>query len=87
MVVVAGGGVAGMTTFTGALCRRFGGVELPRLLEYLANQLKSDNVTDLILLKELVTKLGGVETNENPSEAQVEAMAGGWTLRFEVRRA
>jgi len=75
----------GLATFTGSVCRRYGGVQLPRLLEYVANQLKRDNVTDLIVLKELVTKLAGVESNDITGEAQLEAMAGGPVLRAEVQ--
>jgi hypothetical protein len=77
--------LSGLTTFAGALCRRYGTVELARLLEYTAQRLKRDDVTDLVMLRELLAKLGGVESLADAGEGALDAQAGCWALRFEVR--
>jgi hypothetical protein len=60
-------------------------VELARLLEYTAQRLKRDDVTDLVMLRELLAKLGGVESLADAGEGALDAQAGCWALRFEVR--
>jgi THO complex subunit 2 len=60
-------------------------MELTGLLQYIVNQMKDENSLDLVILKELVEKMAGIEGLEGASEAQIEAMAGGDTLRNEVR--
>lgn len=55
------------------------------LLNYVFLQVKDGNPFDLVVIKELVTKMSGVEQLlEGYSEQQLEAMAGGETLRSEV---
>jgi THO complex subunit 2 len=51
------------------------------LLQYLVNTLKDNQSLDLLVLKELITRMTGKESLEDMSDAQVEAMAGGETLR------
>lgn len=38
----------------------------------------------MLVLKELIARMGGIEIIEDMSEAQLEAQAGGETLRIEV---
>lgn len=48
-----------LAAFTGLLCKRHGsdGVEVTALLQYLANQLKSTESLDLLVLKEMLATM------------------------------
>jgi THO complex subunit 2 len=71
--------------FAGCLFRRFPSIELAGLLNYIFYQLKDGNSFDFIILKELLTRMSGLEQLiEGASEQQLEAMAGGETLKAEV---
>ena len=41
---------------------------------------------DLLLLREVVTKMAGIEISEEITDDQLDAMSGGELLRQEVRR-
>ena len=45
-------------------------------MQYVANQLKSERSLDLLILKEIVVKMGGIEAAEEMTAGQIEAMAG-----------
>lgn len=45
---------------------------------------KDGQSIDLLVLKELIAKMGGIEIIEELSDAQIEAQGGGETLRAEV---
>eukprot|EP00899_Mesostigma_viride_P021065 jgi/Mesvir1/28960/Mv17737-RA.1 len=77
------GWLQSLAAFTGQLARKYASVELTGLLQYLANQLAANDSLDLLVLKELVTRLSGIEVIEDVSEDQLEAAAGGETLRGE----
>ena len=46
-----------LAAFTGLICRKYPDIELPALLQYLANQLKSSDSLDLLFLKEILTAM------------------------------
>ncbi|KAK3741029.1 hypothetical protein RRG08_005719 [Elysia crispata] len=71
-----------LANFAGAICRKYQ-VELSGLLQYVANQLKAGKSTDLILLREVVLKMAGIEVSEEITDDQLEAMAGGELVRQE----
>lgn len=74
-----------LAIFTGNLFRKHPNVDSTGLLAYLVSQLKDGNPFDLVILKELITKMSGVEQlMEGNSDMQLEAMSGGETLRLEV---
>ena len=73
-----------LASFCGHLARRYQDVDLASLLQYLANALKDDQSVDLLVLKELIARMTGCEALEDMSDAQIEAMAGGETLRQEA---
>ena len=50
----------------------------------MANQLKAKHSLDLIIIKEVVAKMGGVEGVEEMTTEQIEAMARGELLRQEA---
>jgi THO complex subunit 2 len=49
-----------------------------------ANQLKSKRSLDLLILKEVVLKMSGIEAAEEMTDEQIDAMAGGELLRQEA---
>lgn len=53
-------------------------------MQYIVNKLRLKNAEDLVLLKELLTKMGGIEDTSNLNAAQVLGMAGGESLRNEA---
>lgn len=73
-----------MANFCGNLYRKYPHAEFDALLQYIINKLRLKNAEDLVLLKELLTKMGGVEDTSNLNAAQVLGMAGGESLRTEA---
>lgn len=65
------------------MCKKYN-VELVPILQYISNQLKSKQGLDLLLLKEIVQKMTGVEAAEDMTTEQLDAMGGGELLRSEV---
>lgn len=54
------------------------------VLQYLVNQLVAGNSKDLVILRELITRMTGIEPFADLSDAQVLSLAGGKVLRSEV---
>ncbi|XP_012937232.1 THO complex subunit 2 [Aplysia californica] len=71
-----------LASFAGAICRKYQ-VELTGILQYVANQLKAGKSTDLLLLREVVQKMAGIEISEEITDDQLDAMAGGELVRQE----
>ncbi|CAL1526810.1 unnamed protein product [Lymnaea stagnalis] len=71
-----------LANFAGAICRKYQ-VELTGILQYVANQLKAGKSIDLLLLREVVQKMAGIEISEEVTDDQLEAMAGGELVRQE----
>ncbi|ESO98124.1 hypothetical protein LOTGIDRAFT_174338 [Lottia gigantea] len=74
--------LASLANFAGMICRKYT-VELSGLMQYVANQLKAGKSFDLLLLREIVTKMAGIEVSEEVTNDQLEAMSGGELLRQE----
>ncbi|KAH6566002.1 hypothetical protein BASA60_009653 [Batrachochytrium salamandrivorans] len=72
-----------LSVFTGMLFRRHD-VEMTGMLQYIANQLASDNVYDLIVLQEIISSMSGVKPLDDATELQLDALAGGDTVRREA---
>ena len=72
-----------LSSFCGAVYKKHT-IELQGLLQYVANQLKAKHSLDLIIIKEVVAKMGGVEGVEEMTSEQIEATAGGELLRQEA---
>ena len=64
------------------MCKKYS-IDLVGLLQYVANKLKTGNSLDLLLLKEVVQKMSGIEANEEVTDDQLAALAGGELLRTE----
>ncbi|XP_050443418.1 THO complex subunit 2 isoform X2 [Adelges cooleyi] len=70
-------------SFCGAIFKKHP-IELTGILQYVANQLKTENSLDLLILKEIVLKMAGVELMEQITPDQIEAMSGGDYLKTEA---
>uniref|UniRef100_A0A8C5WF72 THO complex subunit 2 n=1 Tax=Leptobrachium leishanense TaxID=445787 RepID=A0A8C5WF72_9ANUR len=71
-----------LASFCGAIFRKYP-IELAGLLQYVANQLKAGKSFDLLILKEVVQKMAGIEITEEVTMEQLEAMTGGEQLKAE----
>ncbi|KXN87957.1 THO complex subunit 2 [Leucoagaricus sp. SymC.cos] len=72
-----------LASFTGMLFRRYS-AELGPVLSYVAHQLQSGQTTEIVVLRELIWKMAGIEPLPSLSETQISAMAGGPVLRIEA---
>lgn len=73
----------GLATFCGTVYKKYP-LELVGLLQFVTNQLKSGKSFDLLILKEVVQKMSGIDSSEELTQSQIEAMAGGELLKTEV---
>ena len=73
----------GLASFTGMLFRRYS-ADLTPLLKYIVHQLYNGQTSEIIVLRELIWKMAGIEPLPSLSESQIAAMAGGPTLRIEA---
>jgi THO complex subunit 2 len=65
------------------LFRRYS-ADLSPLLKYIVHQLYAGQPTEIVVLRELIWKMAGIEPLPTLSETQIAAMAGGPTLRIEA---
>ncbi|KAH9314243.1 hypothetical protein KI387_022870 [Taxus chinensis] len=73
-----------LASFWGHLCKKYPSMELRGLFQYLVNQLKRGEGTELVLLQELIYQMANVQYIENMNEEQLDAMAGGEALRYQA---
>ncbi|XP_013134643.1 PREDICTED: THO complex subunit 2 [Papilio polytes] len=84
-----GGGAAhppwlqALAAFAGAAFKKHN-IELTALLQFVANRLKAQQSQDLLILKEIVQKMAGIEAAEEMTPDQLDAMAGGELLKGEA---
>ncbi|KAF9647035.1 hypothetical protein BDM02DRAFT_2819645 [Thelephora ganbajun] len=72
-----------LASFTGMLFRRYS-ADLTPVIKYVVHQLYNGQTTEIIVLRELIWKMVGIEPLPSLSDAQIGAMAGGPTLRIEA---
>ena len=65
------------------LFRRYS-ADLTPVLKYIVHQLFNGQATEIIVLRELIWKMAGIEPLPSLNESQVTAMAGGPALRIEA---
>ncbi|KAK3257881.1 hypothetical protein CYMTET_33047 [Cymbomonas tetramitiformis] len=73
-----------LAAFCGHVTRKYPAFHLTALMQLLCNQLKNNQSIDLLVLKEVLAKMTGVEVLSDLSDDQVAAMAGGEQLRTEA---
>ncbi|THH13890.1 hypothetical protein EW146_g6381 [Bondarzewia mesenterica] len=71
-----------LASFTGMLFRRYS-ADLTPLLKYIVHQLYNGQTSEIIVLRELIWKMAGIEPLPSLSDSQIIAMAGGPALRIE----
>uniref|UniRef100_A0A8C2DNK1 THO complex subunit 2 n=1 Tax=Cyprinus carpio TaxID=7962 RepID=A0A8C2DNK1_CYPCA len=71
-----------LASLCGAVFRKYP-IELAGLLQYVTNQLKAGKIFDLLILKEVVQKMAGIEITDEMTVEQLEAMTGGEQLKAE----
>ncbi|XP_072302484.1 THO complex subunit 2 isoform X2 [Eucyclogobius newberryi] len=71
-----------LASLCGAVFRKYP-IELAGLLQYVTNQLKAGKSFDLLILKEVVQKMAGIEITDEMTSEQMEAMTGGEQLKAE----
>ena len=59
-------------------------VDLLPMLKYIVHQLQNGQATEIVVFRELIWKMTGIEPLPSLSDAQIAAMAGGPTLRVEA---
>ncbi|CAH2979751.1 unnamed protein product [Chilo suppressalis] len=72
-----------LAAFAGAAFKKHN-IELTALLQFVANRLKAQQSQDLLILKEIVQKMAGIEAAEEMTPEQLDAMAGGELLKGEA---
>jgi len=73
-----------LSSFSGQLYRKYNSPDLSGILQYIVNQLRISSVNDLVVLRELLAKMGGIEETSNLNSSQLLAMAGGELLKNET---
>lgn len=79
-----------LAQFVGALFRKHSNtqyLELIGVLQYIMNQLRADQPLTLLVLEELIRCMAGINPAPDlSSDLEIDALAGGEILRYEVRR-
>lgn len=70
-----------LSRFAGRVFRRYSVMSPTPIIRYVDDQLFKGNSTDLIILKELISSMGGVVPTVDFTDDQIMAMSGGETLR------
>lgn len=70
-----------LANFAGKTFKRYSMMDPTPLLQYVVEQLRHNNSTDLIVLEQLISSMAGVITDTTFNDAQIQAMAGGEVLQ------
>lgn len=70
-----------LSKFSGRVFRRYSVLNATPVLQYVNDQLVKGNSTDLIILKELISSMGGIVDSVDFTDHQILSMAGGEYLR------
>ncbi|CAH0054888.1 unnamed protein product [Clonostachys solani] len=73
--------LSALSRFTGRVFRRYATLSPTPVLQYMNKQLSQGNSTDLIILKELISSMGGIVDTADFTDYQILSMAGGEVLR------
>jgi THO complex subunit 2 len=71
-----------LSNFCGQLFKRHS-IDLDGILQYIANQLLSNQVYDLVVFQELISSMSGINPPEDATVVQMDGFAGGPVLRRE----
>ena len=76
--------LAALSLFAGKVFKRYSVMNPTPIVQYVADQLRQGNSTDLIILEEMTKSMAGIVSDTNFNEAQVTAMAGGELLQSQT---
>ncbi|KAI1850117.1 hypothetical protein JX266_004496 [Neoarthrinium moseri] len=70
-----------LSKFSGKVFRRYSNVDPTPVIQYVNDQLSRGNSTDLVIMRELITSMGGIVSDVDFTDAQLAALSGGEELR------
>ena len=73
-----------LAIFAGRVFKRYSVMSPAPILQFVANQLRSGNVTGLDVLEQMINFMAGIRPDVNFNEAQIQAMAGGELLQTQT---
>ncbi|GLA25298.1 THO complex subunit 2 [Aspergillus niger] len=73
-----------LATFAGRTFKRYSVMDPTPVLQYVVEQLRQNNSTDLIILEQMISSMAGIITDNNFNDAQIQAMAGGEILQSQT---
>ncbi|KAL4807755.1 transcription factor/nuclear export subunit protein 2-domain-containing protein [Aspergillus unguis] len=73
-----------LATFAGRTFKRYSIMDPAPVLQYVVEQLRRNNSTDLIILEQMVSSMAGIITDSNFNDSQIQAMAGGEILQSQT---
>ena len=76
--------LAALSLFAGKVFKRYSVMTPTPIVQYVTEQLRQANSTDLIVLEEIVKSMAGIVSDNTFNEAQVLAMAGGDLLQAQT---
>ncbi|ODA81147.1 hypothetical protein RJ55_04111 [Drechmeria coniospora] len=77
-----------LSRFSGKVFRRYSLLDSVPVLKYVDDQLFNGNSTDLVILKEFISSMGGIVDSVDFTDYQILSMAGGsWLRRHTLIRA
>lgn len=74
----------GLASLTAHLCRRYSLIDPAPILQFTVHRLYNDSPPDAIILRELISKMCGIEPLQMLADNQVAAMGGGPILQIET---
>ena len=76
--------LAALSLFAGKVFKRYSVMTPTPIVQYVAEQLRQANSTDLIVLEEIIKSMAGIVSDSSFNEGQVLAMAGGDLLQAQT---
>ncbi|KAL2854631.1 transcription factor/nuclear export subunit protein 2-domain-containing protein [Aspergillus pseudodeflectus] len=73
-----------LATFAGRTFKRYSVMDPSPVLQYVAEQLRQNNSTDLVILEQMISSMAGIITDTNFNDSQIQAMAGGEVLQSQT---
>lgn len=73
-----------LAAFAGRTFKRYSVMDPAPLLQYVVEQLRRNNSTDLIVLEQLISSMAGIISDTNFNDNQIQAMAGGELLQAQT---
>lgn len=73
-----------LATFAGRVFKRYSVMDPTPVLQYVAEQLRHNNSTDLIVLEQMISSMAGIISDTNFNDSQIQAMGGGEILQAQI---